>query len=138
MLTLSGKAWGQLLCWLDMSGLSLYFLNRLVVLDLCDMLPSEVLTSLQQNLVDNTQRTQSMISESIAIQQEFQNAGLLYANLKGQSLCPSSVSKPELRSQFDLDFLIAERDAPNARAILEGRGYRLYATSGRSWEFKLN
>jgi hypothetical protein len=62
----------------------------------------------------------------------------LYANLKGQSLCPSSVSKPELRSQFDLDFLIAERDAPNARAILEGRGYRLYATSGRSWEFKLN
>jgi len=138
MLTLSGKAWGQLLCWLDMSGLSLYFLNRLVVLDLCDMLPSEVLTRLQQNLVDNTQRTQSMISESIAIQQEFQNAGLLYANLKGQSLCPSSVSKPELRSQFDLDFLIAERDAPNARAILEGRGYRLYATSGRSWEFKLN
>ena len=138
MLTLSRKAWGKLLRWLDMSGLSLYFLNRLVELDLCDMLPSEVLTRLQQNLFDNTQRTQSMISESIAIQQEFQKAGLSYANLKGLSLCPSSVSKPELRSQFDLDFLIAERSAPKARATLEGRGYRLYAMSGRSWEFKLN
>jgi hypothetical protein len=48
------------------------------------------------------------------------------------------VSKPELRSQFDLDFLVGERCVPEARKILERRGYRLYAVSGRSWEFKLN
>lgn len=138
MLTLSRKAWGQLLRWLDMSGLSLYFLNRLVELDLCHILPSEVLTRLQQNLIDNTQRTQSMISESIAIQQEFQKTDLSYANLKGLSLCPSSVSKPELRLQFDLDFLIAEKHLPEARSILEHRGYRLNLVSGRSWEFKFN
>ena len=138
MLPLSKNAWGQLLRWLDMSGLSLYFFNRLLELDLCDVLPSDVLRRLQQNQIDNTQRTQSMISESIAIQQGFQQAGLLYANLKGLSLCPSSVSRPELRSQFDLDFLIAERSAPIARVILEERGYRLYAISGRSWEFKFN
>ena len=43
-----------------------------------------------------------------------------------------------MRSQLDLDFLIAEECAPEARRILEQRGYRLYAISGRSWEFKLN
>ena len=79
-----------------------------------------------------------MIAESIAIQQEFQEARLSYAKLKGLSLWPSSVPRPELRSQFDLDFLVAEESAPEARKILEQRGYRLYVISGRSWEFKLN
>jgi hypothetical protein len=138
MLPLSNNAWARLLRWLDMSGLSLYFLNRLLELDLCDVLPPAVLTRLLQNQIDNTKRTRSMISESIAIQQEFQKAGLIYSNLKGLTLCPDSVPKPELRLQFDLDFLVAESCAPIARAILEDRGYRLYAISGRSWEFKFN
>jgi hypothetical protein len=138
MLTLSSKEWEKLLRWLDISGLALYFLNRLVELDLCDLLPPAVFTRLHLNLIDNAKRTQSLISESIAIQQEFQKADLSYANLKGLSLCPSSVPKPELRSQFDLDFLVGERSVPEARKILERRGYRLYAVSGRSWEFKLN
>jgi hypothetical protein len=138
MLTLSRKEWGRLLSWLDISGLALYFLNRIVELKLCDLLPPAVFTRLHLNLIDNTQRTQSMISESIAIQLDFQKAGLRYANLKGLSLCPSSVPKPELRSQFDLDFLVAEECVHEARRILERRGYRLYAISGRSWEFKFN
>ena len=65
-------------------------------------------------------------------------AGFIYANLKGLSLCPNSVPKPELRLQFDLDFLVAERFMPEARRILECRGYRLNLMSGRSWEFKFN
>ena len=89
-------------------------------------------------MIDNTRRTHGLITESIAIQREFQDAGLLYSNLKGLSLWPMSAPKPELRSQFDLDFLVAEQCAPQARSILERRGYRLYAISGRSWEFKLN
>ncbi len=79
-----------------------------------------------------------MIAESIAIQQAFQGSGLLYATLKGFSLSPESVPKAELRHQFDLDFLVAEESAREARQILERRGYRLYAISGRSWEFKIN
>src|SRR6202034_4279386 len=58
--------------------------------------------------------------------------------LTGLSLWPSSVPRRELRSQFDLDFLVAEDSAPAARRILEQRGYRLYIVSGRSCEFKLN
>jgi hypothetical protein len=138
MLNLSRKEWDKLLHWLDISGLALYFFNRLVELELCDLLPPAVFTHLYLNLIDNTQRTRSMISESIAIQQEFQKAGFIYANLKGLSLCPNSVPQPELRLQFDLDFLVAERFMPEAQRILERRGYRLKLISGRSWEFKFN
>lgn len=138
LLDLSRKDWDKLLHWLDISGLALYFFNRLVELELCDLLPPAVFTHLYLKLIDNTQRTRSMISESIAIQREFQKAAFIYANLKGLSLCPNSVPKPELRLQFDLDFLVAERFMPEARKILERRGYRLNLMSGRSWEFKFN
>jgi hypothetical protein len=116
----------------------LYFLDRIVELQLTDWLPPVVLARLQENLADNTERTLGMIAESIAIQREFQTARLSYANLKGLSLWPSSLPRPELRSQFDLDFLITKQSIPEARKILEQRGYRLYVVSGRSWEFKLN
>lgn len=135
---LSSREWRNLLRWLDVSGLALYFLDRIIELKLTHWLPVLVLARLQQNLVDNAERTQAMIAESIAIQHSFQEARLSYANLKGLSLWPASVPRPELRSQFDLDFLIAEESAPAARRILEQRGYRLYLISGRSWEFKFN
>lgn len=135
---LSEREWRRLLIWLDISGLALYFLDRMGELQLCNMLPPSVLARLEQNLRDNVERTRGMIAESVAIQQEFQKACLSYATLKGFSLCPSSAPKPELRHQFDLDFLIAEKSVTKARQILERRGYRLYAISGRSWEFKIN
>lgn len=136
--SVSEKEWKPLIKWLDISGLALYFLDRMTELQLGSMLPPSVLARLQQNLHDNTERTRGMIAESIAIQQELQQAGLSYATLKGFSLGPYSVPKPELRHQLDLDFLIAEKSAPDARRILEKRGYRLHAISGRSWEFKMN
>ena len=136
--TLSSREWKSLLCWLDVSGLALYFFNRIVERGLGNWLPSAVFERLQLNLIDNTERTRGMISESIAIQQEFQNDGLCYALLKGLSLWPESVQQPELRLQFDLDFLVDEISLPRARKIIEDRGYRLYAAKGRSWEFKLN
>lgn len=136
--TLSEREWRSLLRWLDFSGLALYFLDRVVDLEICHWLPAAVSERLHCNLADNTERTRCMFAESAAIQQEFQRADLSYAVLKGLSLWPCAVPKPELRSQFDLDFLVAERSALEAQRILEHRGYRLYAISGRSWEFKLN
>jgi hypothetical protein len=133
---LSDAQWTQALEWLDISGLALYFLDRVIEQKLQDMIPRRVLGRLQQNLEDNTRRTTQMIGEANAIHAGFQNAGLSYATLKGFSLWPVSVPRLELRSQLDLDFLVAENDAPEARRILETRGYRLHAISGRSWEFK--
>lgn len=133
---LSGREWKPLLTWLDTSGMALYFLDRLADLGRSGMLPAEILARLQQNRVDNAERTAGMIAESSAIHLGFQNAGLSYAALKGFSLWPVSVPKPELRSQLDLDFLISARCAPEARRILEAGGFHLKAISGRSWEFK--
>jgi hypothetical protein len=138
LLHLSNREWQTLLHWLDVSGLALYFFDRIVELQLCDKLPSAVVERLDRNLIENTQRTRRMIAESISIQQEFQAADLSYAVLKGFSLSPHSVPSPELRHHFDLDFLVSERSSSEARRILECRGYRLYAISGRSWEFKSN
>ena len=133
---LSDGQWNQALEWLDVSGLALYFLDRIIQQHLQEMVPRRVLARLQQNLAENTWRTSQMIAEANTIHVRFQNAGLSYATLKGFSLWPDSVPRLELRSQLDLDFLVAEESAPEARRILEERGYRLHAISGRSWEFK--
>ncbi len=133
---LTGRQWSQALYWLDVSGLALYFLDRVVECGLEDMVPPRVLARLRQNLSDNTDRTSEMIAESNAIQRSFQDAGISWVTLKGFSLWPVSVPRLELRSQLDLDFLVAENHARRARRIVEDRGYRLHAISGRSWEFK--
>lgn len=138
LMQLTSREWKTLLHWLDISGLALYLLDCFLQLRLLDALPKSVVDDLQQKMKDNTQRTRGMVDESVAIQREFQKTGLCYAVMKGISLSPSSVPRPELRHQFDNDYLIAEKDAPEARRILERRGYRLYAISGRTWEFKVN
>jgi hypothetical protein len=132
----SKREWRSLLHWLDVSGLALYFLDRLHRLQLTHILPEHALARLQQNMRDNTERTHGMIAESVAIQEEFQASDVSYAVLKGFSLAPESVSNLELRHQFDLDFLVAEEGIAKARAVLELQGYRLYAVGGKSWEFK--
>jgi hypothetical protein len=138
LLRLTYSDWQRLLHWLDTSGLALYFLDRVRELGLSEMLPAEVIARLEQNLADSTLRIEAMIAESTAIQRGFLNAGLSYAVLKGFSLWPDSVPKLALRSQLDLDFLVAQESAVEARKILEDRGYHLHAISGRSWEFKSN
>jgi hypothetical protein len=135
---LSGKEWRRLLYWLDVSGLALYLFERLVEVGLCNKVPQAVVDRLQENVIDNTQRTRGMVEESVAIQREFQRAGLSYSVIKGLSLCPDAVLRPELRHQFDLDFLVAEENISQACEVLEHRGYRLYVVSGKSWEFKIN
>jgi hypothetical protein len=136
LLSCSDVQWKSLLRWLDTSGLALYVLDRITDLDLCSTLPAWVLRRLRQNLADNTARASGMVREFAVLNAGFQKAGLSFAVLKGFSLWPVSVPKLELRSQLDLDFLIAEASAPQARHILEARGYRLHAISGRTWEFK--
>jgi len=133
---LTGREWRSLLRWLDVSGLALYLLDQLSELQLSHIFPAPILTRLQQNMLDNTRRTRSMLQESTAIQREFQERNLSYAVLKGASLYPESVPRLELRHQFDLDFLIAQGSVTEGRQVLERQGYRLYAVSGASWEFK--
>ena len=133
---LSGAQWRRLLHWLDTSGLALYLLERLHLTEHLDWLPQLVLARLNQNLMDNTVRSTALFSDCVMIQEQFKQAAVSYAVLKGISLWPSAVPSPELRSQLDLDFLVAERHILKAQQILENNGYQLHAVSGRSWEFK--
>ncbi len=135
---LSRKEWQRLMPWLDTSGLALYLYDRLLELNQADVLPPDVLARLQRNLSENTARTEGLFAELKALHCAFQSMELSYALLKGFSLWPHSVSRSELRSQLDLDFLIAAKSVPVARQILESRGYHLRSISGRSWEFKTN
>lgn len=128
--------WKQLLHWLDTSGLALYFLDRLIEQDLTEILPPNILARLQQSMAQNAERIEAMVEESNRIQIRLQALGVSYAVLKGFSLCPTSVPKPELRSQLDLDFLVSREHAGAAKNVLEENGYELKAVSGRSWEFK--
>jgi len=100
-----------------------------------DLLPADVLDRLTRNLADNARRIDFMIAESAAIHSAFQEARLSYAVLKGFSLWPVSVPRVELRSQLDMDFLIAQEDSDVARRILEGAGYQLRANDGRNLDF---
>ena len=136
LLRLSARQWYALLQWLDTSGLALYLYDRLEYLKLIDCLPAEIADRLRQNLADNSQRTNSMFAEAVQIQELFRQENLEYLLLKGFSLVPFSVARPELRSQLDLDFLITADAIDKARRILEDRGYVVHAVSGRSWEFK--
>ena len=133
--SLTPKQWRSILQWLDLSGLALYFFDRIAKSQWADHLPDEVFSALERRLIDNTQRTRSMIEESIAIQREFQKSGLCYAVVKGLSLWPNSVPRPELRLQFDLDYLLADDDMQEAQTILIHRGYRPRALSERCWKF---
>jgi Uncharacterised nucleotidyltransferase len=138
MAGITPRRWRSLLRWMDYHGLALYFFDRLVVIRQSSLLPVEIRSEFERRLDENTARTRSMIAESIVIQREFQKVNLWYALLKGASLSPSSTPRPELRLQFDLDFLVADEDLEATHRILLNLGYRLYAVQGRHWEFKRN
>jgi hypothetical protein len=133
---LSAKEWKRFLHWLDVSGLALYFLDRMDQIGQRDSLPADLVNRLERSLEENRQRTQGLIAETVNLHQDFQAADLPHAVMKGVSLYPMSVPRPELRHQFDIDFLIRDSDAPAAKQILESHGYTLFAISGKSWEFK--
>jgi hypothetical protein len=132
----TNREWREMLHWLDVSGMALYLFDRLLELGQGDLLPDSVRRRLDENLADNTERTRQMTAEAVALRDAFDHARLSFALLKGLSLSPGSVARPELRSQLDIDFLVAPGDMTTARGVLESRGYYLHAVSGRSWEFK--
>jgi hypothetical protein len=129
LLALSPGEWRKASRWLDVSGLTLYFAHQVNELDLQGSLPVAVNQRLQQSLSDNRVRMKSLLQESAALQAEFQRAKISYAVLNGFSLCPLSVPMPELRHEFDLDFLVDESSASKAREILEQADYSLYRNS---------
>ena len=114
----TARDWQRSYHWLDASGMALYFLDRVESLRIENALPAATLERLRGNLADNRQRSSTMLVEFASLNQAFQRAGLVYANLKGFSLSPESCPRPELRCQLDFDFLIDGTQLDLARNIL--------------------
>jgi hypothetical protein len=128
--------WQAILVWLDISGMALYLLDRVEELRIEDSVPADIRERLQRNLQQNRQRTATLLREAQSVAQQFEQAGIPFALLKGITLAPDSVPKPVLRWQIDLDFLIPELDATAAIEVLDGLNYSLRAKFGNTLEFR--
>jgi hypothetical protein len=130
------RDWDRATYWLDVSGLALYFLDRLVTLDLEPCLPIALVSRLRTDLQSNRMRATSLFVDAVQITRELRRVNVECALLKGATLPIESVPDCGLRNQMDLDLLIRDADASRVKDLLERFGYSLDAISGRTWEFK--
>lgn len=128
--------WLKVLWWLDTSGMALYFYDRAHEIGADAMLPRAMESALAQRLSSNRLRMRSLFYESRALAAWFEGGNIPYALLKGVTLTSHSVPDSNLRSQADLDFLVADRFADLAVHYIHRLGYRLRARSQNTLEFR--
>jgi len=132
----TARDWKRAKYWLDVSGLALYFFDRLQKMNLQNCLPEVLLLEFCRNLDENRQRTAALLAEAVKVTHALRDMRVECAILKGITLPPESVPDSSLRNQMDLDLLIRESDLNRTRDCLAAFGYSLHAVSGSTWEFK--
>ncbi len=120
MARFSLRDWERTVGWLDRAGLTLYLLERLRGCGATEVLPPRVFDRFEQNLTDNRCRVDHLLSETGCINEKFDQAGVEYVVIKGFSLWPEFCGDPYLRTQCDLDYLVARQSLRSAsRMCLE-------------------
>ena len=117
------KEWEQAFAWLDLSGLALYFLQRMKDSGALHDLPEKVSAELERRSTDNRLRTERILQEFKAIIGGFEQHSVKYAVLKGVSLLPDYCPEMALRTQYDHDVLVAPESLDSARSALEDGGF---------------
>jgi Uncharacterised nucleotidyltransferase len=128
--------WLSVMWWLDISGMAIYFLDRARQTGVDAILPRDLEANLAQRLNRNRIRMEALLRESRTLAAWFEGVGVPYVLLKGFTLWPDSVPDPALRCQTDLDFLVEGRRAKLAIHFINRLGYRLYAKSGNTLEYR--
>jgi hypothetical protein len=128
--------WEKTLWWLDISGMALYFIDQIWCLGAESALPGSIEAKLNMRLQRNRIRAQAMFNEAALLSAWFNGANAPYAVLKGITLAPNAVPDPALRWQADLDFLVPEKNSALAAHYIQRLGYRMYARSGKTLEFR--
>ncbi len=100
------------------------------------LLPRAVLSRLQQNLLDNAGRMESMASESTAIQSDFQNAGLTYAMVKG--LFPMAYLCTEVGTAITIRPGFSYSRSGHSQSTKYTRGERVYSTCHQRQKFGIS
>lgn len=124
------RDWEETMGWIDRAGLTLYLLERLKACRTTEVLPPRVLARFEQNLADNSCRVDHLLYETGCINEKLDQAGVQYVVIKGFSLWPEFCSDPYLRTQCDLDYLVARHSLRSAQNVLLELGYE-----GRSRRF---
>jgi Uncharacterised nucleotidyltransferase len=119
----SPRHWQQTLGWVDRAGLTLYLVERLRACGATEVLPPRVLARFEQNLADNKCRVDHLLYETACINEKLDHAGVQYVVIKGLSLWPEFCSNPYLRTQCDLDYLVAGQSLRSAENALLELGY---------------
>lgn len=120
---LSPRQWKQLQLWLDDTGLSFYFLQRLKQQCATDAVPNAFLSQLQHNFANNQGRADSMWRRFDFLNREFSAAGMRYVAVKGLTLVPDFCPYASLRYQGDFDYLVDEQSLAAAKRVLLDAGY---------------
>src|SRR5580698_4089667 len=115
--------WERTVGWIDRAGLTLYVLEKLRDRGASEVLPPQVLARFEQNLADNSCRVDHLLYETGCINEKLDQAGVQYVVIKGFSLWPEFCSNPYLRTQCDLDYLVARRSLSAAQNALLKFGY---------------
>ncbi len=131
----SERDWRQALSWLDISGLALYLLDRLMALGVEASLPPPILDRLRLNLKQNRERTYALFREAVEICRALKDEDVSFALLKGFTLPLEAAPDPVLRCQMDIDILVRASDAFMAREVLLGFGYLQDSVKGSEWAF---
>jgi hypothetical protein len=115
--------WERTTGWVDRAGLTLHLLERLRACGATEVLPPRVLARFERNLADNRCRVDHLLRETGCINEKLDQAGVQYVVIKGFSLWPEFCSNPYLRTQCDLDYMVARRSLRSAQNVLLEFGY---------------
>ena len=132
----SPRHWEQSMGWIDRAGLALYLVERLRARGATEVLPPRVLARFEQNLADNRSRVDHLLYETGCINEKLDQAGVQYLVIKGFSLWPEFCSNPYLRTQSDLDYLVARQSLRAAQNVLLEFGYEGWRRSDVQFEYE--